>query len=54
MHQVIGLKTKKLYFEGDAIACRRFINDSQQPAMIKNRKSGKVLKFGFEEALRII
>ncbi|CUW12391.1 hypothetical protein KSL4_0829 [Leuconostoc inhae] len=23
-------------------------------AMIKNRKSGKVLKFGFEEALRII
>lgn len=51
---VVGLKTKKEYFTGDPISCRRFINDNQKKATIKNRKSEKILMFGFEEALMII
>lgn len=53
MHQVIGFKSKIIYFEGDGIACRRFINQS---SLTKRSKKGSEIKskFGFYEALRII
>lgn len=53
MNQVIGLKSKTIYFEGDGIACRRFIN--QNSLTRKSKKGGeKKSTFGFSEALRII
>ena len=53
MHQVIGFKSKNVYFEGNDIACRRFIN--QNSLTKKSKKGGEVKStFGFSEALRII
>lgn len=53
MNHVIGLKSKTIYFEGDGIACRRFIN--QNSLTRKSKKGGETKStFGFSEALRII
>ena len=53
--QVVGTKTKNIYFTGDAIACRRFINDN---AILKTVGKGKSEKkrseFEFKEVRRIV
>lgn len=53
--QVVGTKTKQIYFTGDPISCRRFINGN---AILKTDKYGdskkKRSEFGFKEALRIV
>ena len=54
VQQVVGMKTNNIYFTGDAIACRRFINGNE---IIKTTGKGNSQKvrseFGFKEALRI-
>lgn len=56
--QVVGTKTKNVYFTGDAIACRRFINDNsvikQFDSGIPGKTGKKRIEFGFKEALRIV
>lgn len=54
IQSVIGLETHKVYFKGDPIACRRFINDSQVKKGFETRVKSKMLIFGFDEALKII
>lgn len=55
MHKIIGIKTNNIYFTGDAIACRRFINASAEMKRAGKGKSTKVRSvFGFSEALRIV
>lgn len=54
-HKVIGNKTKVIYFIGNAIACRRYINSN---SIVKHTGKGRSEKtrseFGFDEALQII
>ena len=56
--QVVGTKTKNIYFMGDAIACRRYINDNSVTKQFNSGIPGKTGKkrseFGFKEALRIV
>ncbi len=53
--QVVGTKTKNIYFMGDAIACRRYINDNSISKTVgKGRSEKKRSEFGFKEALRIV
>jgi hypothetical protein len=53
MERVIGYKTKKVYFEGSAPACRRFINGL---SMITKKAKGKkaVTKIKLTETLLIV
>ncbi|KQB80975.1 hypothetical protein AN225_05595 [Leuconostoc lactis] len=57
-HQVVGMKSSKVYFKGDAIACRRYINDNsvvkQLDSGIPGKRGKKRSEFGFDEALRIV
>lgn len=53
--KVVGTKTKNIYFTGDAIACRRYINDNSILKTVgKGRSEKKRSEFGFKEALRIV
>ncbi|WP_253278992.1 hypothetical protein [Leuconostoc lactis] len=52
------MKSSKVYFKGDAIACRRYINDNsvvkQLDSGIPGKRGKKRSEFGFDEALRIV
>lgn len=48
---VVGVETEKIYYTGDAISCRRFINESA--VTVKNKKQTHI-ESGFKEALRIM
>lgn len=49
--EVVGVETEKIYYTGDAISCRRFINESA--VTVKNKKQTHI-ESGFKEALRIM
>lgn len=54
VQQVVGVKTNNIYFTGDAIACRRFINDNQEAKHVASGKKFKKSNYNvLKEAMRI-